>query len=174
MNYQTSDMPHEWDVTMQDFFKVIKNDETKRRQTGLLCWCHLRILNNEDKSKMNATLFTHRSCQITFHKEAKKETSFSHPRFYKCTHFHTPPSSIPFSPVYVFYPTVHLFPPDSHACIWIFRRFWNWNTIILARVFNAVSKIDLFWIFFLFASRWTSWYFLRPSETACGVLIKTH
>ena len=57
---EISGIPHEWDVTMYDFFKGLKSDEANRRQTGLLpC--------KEGKSKMNVTLF--RMMEDYFHKE---------------------------------------------------------------------------------------------------------
>lgn len=66
---EVTGIPVEWDATMHDFFKGLKNDEAKRRQTGLLpC--------KEGKTKMCVALFRHMAA--FFHREGKMLAVFNH------------------------------------------------------------------------------------------------
>ena len=66
---ELSGIPEEWNATMQDFFKGLKNDEAKRRQTGLLP-------SKEGKTKMTVMLF--RLMADYFHKEGNVIAVYTH------------------------------------------------------------------------------------------------
>ena len=58
-------MPHEWNVVMHDFFKDLRNDEVKRKQTELLS-C------KEGKTKMCVRSIVFRHIAAFFHNEARR------------------------------------------------------------------------------------------------------
>ena len=62
-------IPHDWDSTMKDYFKGLKNLEAERRQKGLLP-------SVEGKSKMTVNLLRHMTTY--FHKEGDVVDSFNH------------------------------------------------------------------------------------------------
>ena len=67
--YEATGIPAEWDASMHDFFRGLKNDEANRRQKGLLP-------SKEGKTKMCVTLF--RLMAAYFHREGKVLAVFMH------------------------------------------------------------------------------------------------
>ena len=67
--FEATGIPAEWDASMHDFFRGLKNDEVKRRQIGLLP-------SKEGKSKMCVMLFRHMAA--FFHREGKVFDVFNH------------------------------------------------------------------------------------------------
>ena len=64
-------MPHEWNVVMHDFFKDLRNDEVKRKQTELLS-C------KEGKTKMCVRSIVFRHIAAFFHNEGGMLAVFNH------------------------------------------------------------------------------------------------